>query len=322
MSKTVSFLFSSIASALFILLAGCSQPAQQGPAESRHQPQGASVLSAAETCSLFAPVAADFMNLYVRHLNDLQVSADVPDTYEWLKSNSLVDPTVASAYAKVDLVDGDPILDAQDYPSSFESIGCPEAPDIVRLKGKGMDLTVDVRVASVASGAKVVGVGRLNMEDAAVPTAHAGDAITPSKLVLPENSPESARRMKVYDQARDRGENYGPGESSHFTGFDPDIKFLGKYPVYTDLYCEMTHDAKAFFCSHGRMGEETDVTVSGQVTFLFNEDVYARQGELACSEHICITSKGKLAGALQPGMWKWMQENCKFDDRNYYQCGS
>ena len=322
MSKTVSFLFSSIASVLFILLAACSQPAQQGPAESTHQPQGASVLSAAETCSLYAPVAADFINLYIRHLNNLEVSANAPDTYEWLKSNPLVDPIVASAYTKVDLVDGDPIIDAQDHPNSFESIGCPEAPNIVRLKGNGMDLTVDVKVAPVGGSPKVVGVGRLNMEDSASATAQAEGANTSPKLALPEDSSESALRLKAYEQARDRGENYGPGESSHFTGFDPDIKFLGKYPVYTDLYCEMTHDAKAFFCSHGRMGEETDVTVSGQVTFLFNEDVYARQGELACSEHICITSKGKLAGALQPAMWKWMQENCKFDDRNYYQCGS
>lgn len=322
MSKTFGFRFSCVAAALCILLAGCGQPAQQGPAESTHQPQGASVLSAADTCSLYAPVAADFINLYIRHLNNLEVSANAPDTYEWLKSNPLVDPIVASAYAKVDLVDGDPIIDAQEYPNSFESIGCPEAPNIVRLKGYGMDLTVDVKVAPVGGSPKVVGVGRLNMEDAASATAQAEGANASPKLTLPEDSSESALRLKAYDQARDRGENTVAGESSHFTSFDPTAKFLGKYPVYTDLDCEMTQGERSFWCAHGRMGEETDVTVSGQVTFLFNEDVYAQQGELACSEHICITSKGKLAGALQPGMWKWMQENCKFDDRNYYQCGS
>lgn len=317
MRNTTRFQCISLASAAVVLAAGCSKPDERQAAASV---QAAQAPVAQDTCSQYTPIAADFINLYIRHLHDREVAADAPDTYAWLKSNALVDPAVASAYAKVDLMDGDPILNAQDYPESFDPVGCPEAPDIVRVKGNGMDLSVDVRIALVDGSPKVVGVGSLNMQEASAVITPGGESVAPSSTTVPADSPEVMRRLKVYDDARNRREYTGPEEASHYTGFDPSAKFLGKYPVYTDLDCEMNQGEKSFWCAHGKMGEATDVEVAEHLTLLLNTDVLSQQGKLACSEHLCITSEGKAAGALQPAMWTWMREHCRFDERNYYQC--
>jgi len=140
----------------------------------------------------------------------------------------------------------------------------------------------------------------------------------PPKADLPTNSSESMTRMESFDRARNNGESWiGDGL---FTNFDTERKYLDRYPAFTDLQCQMSHGAKTFWCAHGRMGEDMDADVAKQVTFLYNEDVLAQQGEIACSQHLCITHEGLVAGALQPAMWTWMQEKCEFDDRNYFRC--
>ena len=312
----------SLAYAAVVLAVGCSKPDKQEGTATVQAAQSPPAQATPDTCSQYTPIAADFINLYIRHLNDREVAANAPDTYAWLKSSALVDPAVASAYAKVDLVDGDPILNAQDYPDSFDPVGCPEAPDTVRLKGNGMDLNVDVRIALVDGSPKVVGVGSLNMKEASSGATHGGEPVAAPPTTLPVDSPEVMRRLAFYDDARKRGDYWGPSGSSHYTRFDPEAKFLGKYPVFTDLDCGMTHGEKSFWCEHGKMGNDTDVTIAEHVTMLLNGDVLAQQGRLACSQHLCITSDGKAAGALQPAMWSWMQEHCQFDERNYYQCDS
>ena len=322
MRKTMRSPCLSVAFAAVALAVGCSKPSEPEGTATAQSAQSPPAQATPDTCSQYTPIAADFINLYIRHLNDREVAADAPDTYAWLKSNALVDPALASAYAKVDLVDGDPILNAQDYPESFDPVGCPEAPDTVRLEGNGMDLNVDVRIALVDGSPKIVGVGSLNMQEASAATALGSESVGPSPTTLPADSPEAMRRLKAYEDARSRGEYTGPEEASHYTGFDPSAKFLGKYPVYTDLDCEMTQGERTFWCAHGKMGEETEVTIAEHVTMLLNGDVLAQQGSLACSQHLCITREGKAAGALQPAMWAWMQEHCRFDNRNYYQCDS
>jgi len=142
----------------------------------------------------------------------------------------------------------------------------------------------------------------------------------PLKPNLPPNSSESMLRMETYDRARVRNEFWVEG--AVYTRFAEDRTYLDRYPVFTDLQCQMSHGAKTFWCAHGRMGEDLDVDIAKHVTFLYNEDVFAQQGEIACSQHLCITHDGLVAGALQPAMWNWMQEQCEFDDRNYFRCAN
>ena len=52
-----------------------------------------------------------------------------------MRVSSLVDPAVASAYAATDLIDGDPILDAQDYPNTFAFANCSGGAGLVEVKG-------------------------------------------------------------------------------------------------------------------------------------------------------------------------------------------
>lgn len=167
--------FTYIVPTLLVLLTGCNQStapditsqAAATAVETAAQPLQTETApaAAADTCASNAQVAVDFVNLYIRHLKDKEMAANPPETYDWLKSNSLVDASVASAYATFDSIDGDPILDAQDYPDTFVSAGCPGAPDAVLLQGVGMDMKVPVKVAKVAGKTKVVGVGRINMLD-------------------------------------------------------------------------------------------------------------------------------------------------------------
>ncbi|MBJ6984199.1 hypothetical protein [Luteimonas sp. MC1750] len=130
-------------------------------------PQASAVspsLSAEDTCAANAQVALDFMNLYLRHLGDQENSATPPDTYDWLKANSLAGPGLASVYATFHDYGADPILDAQDYPDTFVSAGCPVSPDVAVLRGVEMALSVPVKIAQVAGVPKVVGVGAINIE--------------------------------------------------------------------------------------------------------------------------------------------------------------
>lgn len=144
-------------------LAGCNESETKSQASTQLQAPAPAIANEADICAADAKVAKDFINLYVQHLKANEVAAEPVDTYEWLKGNVLVDESVASAYATVDLVDGDPILDAQDFPDRFESAGCP-SQGLVKLKSvNGMDLIVMAKVAMVAGVSKVVGVGSLNM---------------------------------------------------------------------------------------------------------------------------------------------------------------
>ena len=127
--------------------------------------------SPADDCNANAQVAVDFMNLYIRHLNDqVEMAADPQMTveqenYNWLKSSTLADPSLASAFAATDSPDSDPIIDGQDYPSKFRFLRCTGEPGIVQVHGDDMNMTVSVKVAQTAQGLKVVGAGRVNMPD-------------------------------------------------------------------------------------------------------------------------------------------------------------
>lgn len=155
----------ALAPACLILLAACGQQPESSKTSSSEQ-----VASASQTdpCAANAQVAVDFVNLYVKHLRGNEAAAEPTDTYEWLTSSSLVDPAVASAYAATDLIDGDPILDAQDYPNTFAFANCSGGAGLVEVKGVGEPaISVHVKVSDVSGRLKVVGVGRLNMPEAA-----------------------------------------------------------------------------------------------------------------------------------------------------------
>ena len=196
------------------VLTGCSKstPTDQTPVQS--PTPVATAASDAGACISNAKVAVDFVNLYVRHLNANEAAANPTDTYEWLKKNSLADPSVASAYATYDLIDGDPILNAQDYPDKFESAGCPTR-GVVELRGVGkVDLKVLVKVAPLADGAKVIGVGLINMP---AQTTEVESAVLPANSIATSSkSPSGAvgtneECVTGQDGAADLGSSYDNG---------------------------------------------------------------------------------------------------------------
>lgn len=148
-----------------LLLAACGQQPAANPTAAAAAPATApAAATAADPCATNAAVAVDFVNLYAKHLRSNEQAAEPQDTYEWLKASSLVDATVASAYAATDLVDGDPILNAQDFPEKFALASCPGTPGLVEVKGVGEPaIMVPVKVSDVGGKLKVVGVGTLNM---------------------------------------------------------------------------------------------------------------------------------------------------------------
>lgn len=201
--------------ALACALAGCSKstPNDQTPAQG--PAPVAAATQVADACASNGQIAVDFVNLYVRHLNANDSAANPTDTYEWLKKNSLVDPSVASAYATVDLVDGDPILNAQDYPDKFEAAGCP-TPGIVKVRGVGAgDFNVLVKVAPAEGGAKVIGVGMINMPAQAADVETAAQPANP--IAATSKSPSGvvgtdAECVAGRDGAADLGSSYNEGK--------------------------------------------------------------------------------------------------------------
>lgn len=160
-----------IALALGCSLVGCSKSAPTDPAPALGTATVVAEIPVVDSCASNEQIAVDFLNLYVRHLNLNESAESSTDTYEWLKKNSLVDLSVASSFATFDLVDGDPILNAQDYPDKFESAGCP-TPGIVKVRGvEDRDFNVLVKVAQADGVAKVVGVGSINMRQEGAPEA-------------------------------------------------------------------------------------------------------------------------------------------------------
>ena len=96
----------SLASAAVVLAVGCSKPDKQEGTATVQAAQSPPAQATPDTCSQYTPIAADFINLYIRHLNDREVAANAPDTYAWLKSSALVDPAVASANIVRSRIDG------------------------------------------------------------------------------------------------------------------------------------------------------------------------------------------------------------------------
>lgn len=156
---------------LSVLLAACTGSGQpdasvtERPADAAVQAgESASTPgSAEETCAANARVALDFLNLYLRHLNGQTRSAADLETYDWLKANLLADASLASAYMAFHDTGADPILNAQDFPGTFVSIGCPANSEVVVLEGVEMDISVPVKVVEVAGLPKVVGAGLINI---------------------------------------------------------------------------------------------------------------------------------------------------------------
>lgn len=166
---------------LLLALAACKQ-ADTSPSTTTSveaaAPEAVAAASSptSDDCAANTQIAVDFMNRYLRHLVGQEQAANPTDTYDWLKGNSLADPSLASAFAEFDLIDGDPILDAQDYPSNFKFLRCPGAPGIVEVQSVDMNLTVPVQIANQ----KVIGVGRVNMSPPAISTVPAAAHNSPA----------------------------------------------------------------------------------------------------------------------------------------------
>lgn len=222
-----------------------------------------------DDCNANAQIAVDFMNRYLRHLNDQQTAANPPETYDWLKANSLADPGLASGFAEFDLADGDPILDAQDFPSKFKFLRCPGAPGLVEVQGVDMNLMVPVKVASTANGLKVVGAGIVNMPSSApqqqpaspnkpatIDAASAGQSEGPdfvddkgvhyqlgrdkSGHILKSNAASITIRLNCDALSPERGKGtYGFGNGGSYIQFEDgsDITFSGQWIEDDHLSC-------------------------------------------------------------------------------------
>lgn len=221
--------FKYFAPLLLVSLAACSQGTTPSQEPTPQVQTAAKQAPAVDTCTSNAQVAIDFVNQYIRHLNSNLVAENPEDTYEWLKSNSLVDPSVASAYSTFDLVDGDPILDAQDYPDKFELSSCSEISGVIQLQGVGnSNFKIPVKVASVSNVLKVVGVGTVNMQ-AAAPTA-----VTSAS----PNHKDSAEYKEAYKCAMESfKDGYGNGPAAYCIGNSRDPS-----EIEEEAYKDAEHD--------------------------------------------------------------------------------
>ncbi|WP_313642712.1 hypothetical protein [Stenotrophomonas sp.] len=121
---------------------------------------------------------------------------------------------------------------------------------------------------------------------------------------LPSDEPVLADQLAKFDAAF----NSGNIDAYSYT-FDSSLRFNGKYPIWTDLDCQVdAQRPNAIWCAYGRMGEPEDRELEGQLPFLANEDVLG--SELRCSEVLCINQAGSPVGVIQPQMRQWITANC------------
>lgn len=121
---------------------------------------------------------------------------------------------------------------------------------------------------------------------------------------LPPDEPALADQLARFDAAF-KSNNI----DAYSYAFDSSIRFLGKYPIWTDLACQIDEQRpEAIWCAYGRMGELKDRELEGELVFLANEDVLVP--ELQCSEVLCINYEGSPVGVIQPQMRHWIAANC------------
>lgn len=121
---------------------------------------------------------------------------------------------------------------------------------------------------------------------------------------LPQDEPALADQLAKFDAVFKSG-NFDAYDHS----FDSSTRFLSKYPIWTDLDCQLDEQRpETIWCAYGRMGELDDLELEGQLLFLANEDVLAP--ELRCSQVLCINPQGNPVGVIQPQMRHWITAHC------------
>ena len=145
---------------------------------------------------------------------------------------------------------------------------------------------------------------------AAVETAPSPDAapVNEAKVEdvrkLPLDEPILVDQLVKFDTAFKSGD----ADGYDYT-FDSNARFLEKYPIWTDLDCQVDEQrSEAIWCAYGRMGEPEDRQLEGQLMFLANADVLAL--DLRCSQVLCINQEGHPVGVIQPQMRQWISVNC------------
>jgi len=65
----------------------------------------------------------------------------------------------------------------------------------------------------------------------------------------------------------------------------------------------------------------TDRQIAEFALYINNEVIISRQTQMFCTQYICINRYDRtVAGAVQPAMWQWMQENCNIFTDGTYSC--
>lgn len=121
---------------------------------------------------------------------------------------------------------------------------------------------------------------------------------------VPMDEPVLADQLAKFDAAFKSG-----NIDAYDHSFDSNARFLSKYPIWTDLDCQVDEQRpETIWCAYGHMGELDDRELEGQLLFLANADVLAP--ELRCSQVLCINSQGNPVGVIQPQMRHWITVHC------------
>lgn len=121
---------------------------------------------------------------------------------------------------------------------------------------------------------------------------------------LPLDVPVLADQLATFDAAFKSGDI-----NAYDYTFDPSTRFLAKYPIWTDLDCQVDEQRpNGIWCAHGPIGEPEDRELEAQLPFIGNEDLLV--SALRCSEILCINHEGNPVGVIQPEMRLWINANC------------
>lgn len=138
----------------------------------------------------------------------------------------------------------------------------------------------------------------------AMEASQAGEIQAESVRELPVDEPALADQLEKFDAVFKSG-----NIDAYDHSFDSSARFLSKYPIWTDLDCQVDEQRpETIWCAYGHMGELDDRELEGQLLFLANEDVLA--SELRCSQVLCINPQGNPVGVIQPEMRQWISANC------------
>lgn len=153
-----------------------------------------------------------------------------------------------------------------------------------------------------------------------------GESLAPvtTKPPVPADDAEATASLAKFEQERTSGQSYYTRDpNATFTQFESDVRLADRYPVWTDLTCQMAVDgARTSWCAFGRMGEADEAEVANAIPFILNQDVIRYQGELKCTQRLCFNVAGQAVGALQPAMWDYMTRHCTLNADGSYSCAS